>query len=140
MWEEAKCENLNSHQTLKEQETNKLRKAILLTSFEEYSYIGAENNIPFRKKCCRRFDRSKRTRKKRNSFWKQIHSNSIETKDTMNELDPINLSSINIEEDQITLLRKGPSFCPTPKDTNWQEVYDDYEVFETRLRTELQRI
>ena len=41
----------------------------------------------------------------------------------------------NPEEDQVTLLRKGPSFCPIPKDINWQEVYDDYEVFKTRLRT-----
>ena len=53
----------------------------------------------------------------------------------MNELDPINLPSINMEENQITLIRKGPSFCPTLKDINWQEVYDNYELFETRLRT-----
>ena len=33
------------------------------------------------------------------------------------------------------LLRKGPSFCPTPKDINWQEVHDDLERFEARLRT-----
>ena len=95
----------------------------------------SESNIPFRKKRCRRFDRSIRACKKRNKLRKQIRSSSRIIEDTMNELDPINLSSINMEENQITLLRKGSSFCPTPKDINWQEVYDNYELFETRLRT-----
>ena len=40
-----------------------------------------------------------------------------------------------ISADQVKLLRKGPSFCPTPKDINWQSVYDDLEIFESRLRT-----
>ena len=35
-------------------------------------------------------------------------------------LNPINLSHVNINEHQITVLRKEPSFCPTPKDVNWQ--------------------
>ncbi|PFX34516.1 hypothetical protein AWC38_SpisGene722 [Stylophora pistillata] len=40
-----------------------------------------------------------------------------------------------MDADQVKLLRKGPSFCPTPKDINSQSVYDDLEVFEARLRT-----
>ena len=50
-------------------------------------------------------------------------------------LDPINLTDIEITEDQMSLLRKVPSFCPTPKDVNWQQVYDDVEAFQARLRT-----
>ena len=55
--------------------------------------------------------------------------------DQLHQLDPVNLSSVSISTDQINLLRKGPSFCPTPKDINWHSVYDDLEVFEARLRT-----
>lgn len=41
-----------------------------------------------------------------------------------------------MDADQVKLLsRKGSSFCPTPKDINWQSVYDDLEVFEARLLT-----
>ena len=40
-----------------------------------------------------------------------------------------------MDSDQVNLLRKGPSFCPTPKDINWQSVYDDLEIFEARLRS-----
>lgn len=41
----------------------------------------------------------------------------------------------DINEHQITVLRRGPSFCRTPKDVNWQQVHDDLEAFEARLRT-----
>ena len=42
---------------------------------------------------------------------------------------------MSISQDQINLLKKGPSFCPMPKDIDWQRVYDDLEAFEARLRT-----
>ena len=47
----------------------------------------------------------------------------------------MNLSELSLSEDQNKLLRKGPSFCPAPRDINWQEVHDDLESFEARLRT-----
>ena len=50
-------------------------------------------------------------------------------------LNPVNLSEHILSEDQTKLLRKGPSFCPAPRDINWQEVHDDLEAFEARLRT-----
>ena len=40
-----------------------------------------------------------------------------------------------MDNNQITLLRRGPSFCPNPKDINWLQVHDDLERFEARLRT-----
>ena len=32
-----------------------------------------------------------------------------------------------------SLLKKGPAFCPVPKDVNWQKVTDDMEKFERRI-------
>ena len=55
--------------------------------------------------------------------------------DQLHQLDPVNLSSASVDSDRVNLLRKGPSFCPTPKDINWQSVYDDLEIFEARLRS-----
>ena len=34
----------------------------------------------------------------------------------------------------IFLLKKGPAFCPVPKDVNWQKVTDDMDKFERRIR------
>ena len=50
-------------------------------------------------------------------------------------MNPINISEHVLSEDQTKLLRKGPLFCPAPRDINWQEVHDDLEAFEARLRT-----
>ena len=55
--------------------------------------------------------------------------------DKLQHLNPVNLSEHVLSEDQTKLLRKGPSFCPAPRDINWQEVHDDLEAFEARLRT-----
>ena len=33
-----------------------------------------------------------------------------------------------------SLLKKGPAFCPVPRDVNWQKVTDDMEKFERRIR------
>ncbi|XP_068675529.1 uncharacterized protein [Montipora foliosa] len=35
--------------------------------------------------------------------------------------------------DERSLLTKGPAFCPTPKDVNWQKVIDDLDKFERRI-------
>ena len=31
-------------------------------------------------------------------------------------------------------MTKGPAFCPTPKDVNWQKTIDDLDKFERRIR------
>ena len=50
------------------------------------------------------------------------------------DLDPINLTSQQLNTAQINLLRKGPSFCPVPKDINWLKLQDDWDRFERRMR------
>ncbi|KAJ7314872.1 hypothetical protein OS493_039097, partial [Desmophyllum pertusum] len=77
----------------------------------------------------RRYHKLQRLRRKRAHFRETHRSSPPEY------LDPINLSTLNLDENQQKLLRKGPSFCPARKDINWQEVHDDIEAFEARLRT-----
>ena len=50
------------------------------------------------------------------------------------DLKPINLTTTELSEAQTKLLKKGPSFCPTPKDVNWQSTLDDLDKFERRIR------
>jgi hypothetical protein len=48
--------------------------------------------------------------------------------------DPINLTKSILTEEQKKLLRKGPSFCPAPKDINWMKLHDDFGKFQRRIR------
>ena len=41
----------------------------------------------------------------------------------------IDLSSVALNEDEIHLLSKGLSFCPTPHHLNKKELLDDLESF-----------
>ena len=50
------------------------------------------------------------------------------------DLNPINLTSSELTDAERSLLTKGPAFCPTPKDVNWQKVIDDLDKFERRIR------
>ena len=83
----------------------------------------------------RRFNKSLRRQRKREQFLAKRKSTPSETNDKLQHLNPVNLSELSLSEDQNKLLRKGPSFCPAPRDINWQEVHDDLESFEARLRT-----
>ena len=48
---------------------------------------------------------------------------------------PIDLSSRNdTHTDEISLLRKGPSFCPIPRDINWQKCRLDWQAFIDKVR------
>ena len=47
---------------------------------------------------------------------------------------PINLTSSELTDAERSLLKKGPAFCPVPKDVNWQKVTDDIDKFERRIR------
>ena len=48
---------------------------------------------------------------------------------------PINLSSQELDADQKSLLSKGPSFCPVPRDINRTKLLEDWEKFDNRLRS-----
>ena len=45
---------------------------------------------------------------------------------------PINLTSSELTDAERSLLKKGPAFCPVPKDINLQKVTDDMDKFENR--------
>ena len=45
---------------------------------------------------------------------------------------PINLTSSELADAERSLLKKGPAFCPVPKDINLQKVTDDMDKFENR--------
>ena len=47
---------------------------------------------------------------------------------------PINLSNSALTEEQKKVLRKGPSFCPAPKDVNWMKLHDDWGKFQRKVR------
>ena len=51
----------------------------------------------------------------------------------------INLSSLNLTSLQKSLLSKGPSFVPTPKDVNWYELRKNFTKFVNQLRFKLKQ-
>ena len=84
----------------------------------------------------RRYDKARRIQRKKEQFRaKHRFTPTVVDDRKLQHLNPINLSEQVLNEDQTKLLRKGPSFCPAPRDINWQEVHDDLEAFEARLRT-----
>ena len=44
------------------------------------------------------------------------------------------MSNAVLSEDQKTLLKKGPSFIPTPTDINWYDVRKDFTKFINKIR------
>ena len=46
----------------------------------------------------------------------------------------INLPNAVLSEDQKTLLKKGPSFVPTPTDMNWYGVRKDFTKCANKIR------
>ena len=71
-----------------------------------------------------RYHKLRRLRRKRFRFRKRRKEIKAALHHKTQQLSPINLSDMNINEHQISVLRKGPSFCPSPKDVNWQLVHD----------------
>lgn len=85
----------------------------------------------------RRFNKTIRQRRNRrrlhaNPSYSEPRNSSTDT--PLLDLDPVNLTSEELSEEQISLLRKGPSFCPLPKDINWLKMQDDWDKFERRVR------
>ena len=46
----------------------------------------------------------------------------------------INLSSCSLSTDEISVLSRGLTFCPTPRHINWPEVSADIYDFSRRMR------
>ena len=77
--------------------------------------------------------RAKLKEKRRNRRDKQKQS-FARIKETAPDQNAINLTSTVLSESQKSLLRKRPSFVPTPSDINWYEVRRDFDKFVNQLR------
>ena len=128
----ALSEKANLLYTLKEREKRKWLKTIPLDPGLDSSSITDNPPLTRRSRSYNKFGRL--LRKRQHFHQKRRVPNPINV-DQLQQLDPFNLSSVSLDADQVNLLRKGPSFCPTPKDINWQSVYDDFQIFEARPRT-----
>ena len=77
------------------------------------------------------------TTPKRNKRRKSQRSNSFLKKKAPIRLDTstvINLSNVQITDDEILLLFRGLTFCPTPRHIDWAQVKADITDFSRRLR------
>ena len=89
----------------------------------------------------RRFRREKRKkhnkqRKKRWAEQQQILIN--ETKENCSDQKAINLCNLEISDSTKSLLRKGPSYVPSPKDINLHKLKQDFDTFVNKLRKHYQ--
>ena len=132
LWNGLKSENANLLHTLKEREKRKWSKTIALDPGLDSPSTTEHPPTTGRS---RRYNKYGRLLRKRQHFRKKRREPKPINMDELHQLDPVNLASASVGSDQVKLLRKGPSFCPTPKDINWQSVYNDLEIFEARLRT-----
>lgn len=84
-------------------------------------------------KTTRRFSKQvRKTQKER--FFKTLERRRQELEANSLQFHPINLSLRDLSDDQKSLLSKGPSFCPVPRDINRIKLLEDWEKFENRLR------
>ena len=125
VWNETKrAMNAFKHER---RENKKLSKTILL--FQE-----AKSTIEVRKQPNRRFRWPNRYRS--NSV-PNVQSGKAENSmhnEELLDLNPINLASKELTEAEQRVLSKGPSFCPVPKDINWQKVHESLDQFDHRIR------
>ena len=119
LWNGLKSENANLIHTLKEREKRKWLKTIPLDPGLDSS--NTTDNPPTTRRS-RRYNKFGRLLRKRQHFRQKRRVPNPINVDQLHQLDPVNLSSVSMDAYQINLLRKGPSFCPTPKDINWQSV------------------
>ena len=70
---------------------------------------------PLRTRRTRRYNNFSRLLRKRQHYRRKRRVPNSITVDLLHQLDPVNLSSVPIDVDKVILLKKGPSFCPTPK-------------------------
>ena len=69
-------------------------------------------------------NKRKEKRKRYRSKKKKKHQRNKKNPPDQNA---INLSNTVLSEEQKPLLKKGPSFVPTPTDINWYEVRKDFK-------------
>ena len=129
-WNYLRQKNALLHRNLKLTEMHKLEKTI-----PRGTSPPPINSPGTLQASVRRYRKLRRLRRKRLRFRRKRKEIKAASNYKAQQLNPINLSDTNINEHQISVLRKGPSFCPSPKDVNWQLVHDDLEAFEARLRT-----
>ena len=75
----------------------------------------------------KRKEKRKRYRSKKKQSIKEIKQNAPDQ-------NAINLSNSVLSEEQKSLLKKGPSFVPTPTDINWYKVCKDFTKFTNKFR------
>ena len=63
-------------------------------------------------------------------------THKINTADPL-ERSVINLSDQTLTEDELSILRKGLKFCPTPGEPNMTEIHRDFKSFARRMRLKL---
>ena len=63
-----------------------------------------------------------------------VNDQDVTTEVNLPDLNPINLTSSELTDAEGSLLKKGPAFFHEPKDVNWQNVTDDMDTFERRIR------
>ena len=76
------------------------------------------------------YQRSKRS--KRRFRKKSSPSGGVDDREVPSTV--INLSGVHLSEDEVKLLSKGLSFCPTPRRADKDEILDDLESYFRRLR------
>ena len=75
----------------------------------------------------KRKEKRKRYRSKKKQSIKEILKN-------VPDRNAINLSKSTLSKQQKSLLKKGPSFVPSPTDINWYEVRKDFTKFNNKIR------
>ena len=100
----------------------------------------SRDNIRFTTSVCKRNRRFKKDvivnkRKEKRKRYRSKKKQSIkEIKQNAPDQNAINLSNSVLSEKQKSLLKKGPSFVPTPTDINWYEVRKDFTKFTNKIR------
>ena len=104
--------------------------------------ITEHHNIDNKKRKNRRFSKKQLINKKKlkrvrhkNNYRERIQFPKVNGPDQ----NAINLSSLNLTSPQKSLLSKGPSFVPTPKDVNWYELRKNFTKFVNQLRFKLKQ-
>ena len=75
----------------------------------------------------KRKEKRKRYRFKKKQSIKEIEQNAPDQ-------NTINLPNSVLSKEQKSLLKKGPSFVPTPTDINWYEVRKDFTKLTNKIR------
>ena len=102
--------------------------------------ITEHHNTDGKKRKNRRFSKKKlinKTKLKRVRHKKYYRERINFAKVNGPDQNAINLSSLNLTSPQKSLLSKGPSFVPTPKDVNWYELRKNFTKFVNQLRFKL---